>query len=131
VRAGRKVWTSHNRPVFLGKTLRSGSDGWNLLLASGRDNVLILADSGGSKSSAPCVAEKKSFSPPSLPGNSDVVLLRWAPEAKRRCGEDVERLSGERRCWVPRQHNWAGRPAGRFEYVGSVRYTRRVSRRSM
>ena len=29
---------------------------------------------------------KNPFPPPSLPGNSGVVLLRWAPEAKRRCG---------------------------------------------
>jgi DNA primase len=48
-----------------------------------------------------------------------VVLLRWVPKAEKAVDEDVERL--KRRTPLLeylRQHNWAGRPAGRFEYVG-------------
>jgi DNA primase len=55
-----------------------------------------------------------------LPWNIGSLLLRWAPEAKKGAvGEDFETL--KRRLPLLdylRQHNWAGRPAGRSEFVG-------------
>ena len=53
--------------------------------ASGRSGVLILADSGA-RSPLSYASLKNQFSPPSLPWNAGVIFLRWAPEAKKRCG---------------------------------------------
>lgn len=84
---GCKVWTSHSWPcLFSTRRLRERLGGWNLLTRIRTDPRSYRGLLRCSKSSALCAAEKKSFSPPSLPGNSGVVLLRWAPEAKRRCG---------------------------------------------
>jgi hypothetical protein len=47
--------------------------------------VLILADSSA-RSPLSYASLKNQFSPPSLPGNAGVIFLRWAPEAKKRCG---------------------------------------------
>ncbi len=83
-----------------------------------RDSVLILADSGSRKSSGPMRRLRKILFPTILAWD----LRRHPPTLgsggeKVAVGEDVERL--KRRMPLLdylRQHNWTGRPAGRFEY---------------